>query len=163
MPIKAGHGPSHSTDFNWPRLLPPTWPSQSGVSYIERQSVSPGSHYRESSALPTELQDGDGHPSVMVWLMVLIRNTTNIPTLSRTPISKRPLDELNHTILRLIHSAGTADHTPGRNAAFRRSPSSPTLQMTFHRTHQLTPPDQVQRPVEITPGAYTHGQRNNDE
>ena len=30
-----------------------------GVSYIERRSVSnPGSHYRESSALPTELQDG---------------------------------------------------------------------------------------------------------
>ena len=53
MPIKAGHGPSHSTDFNWPRLLPPTGPSQSGVSYIERRSVSnPGSHYRESSALP---------------------------------------------------------------------------------------------------------------
>ena len=33
--------------------------AQSGVSYIERRSVSnPGSHYRESSALPTELRDG---------------------------------------------------------------------------------------------------------
>ena len=41
--IKAGHGPSHSTDFNWPRLLPPTRPSQSGVSYIERWSmIEPG-------------------------------------------------------------------------------------------------------------------------
>ena len=50
---------SHSTDFNWPRLLPPTGPSQSGVSYIERRSVSnPGSHYRESSALRTELREG---------------------------------------------------------------------------------------------------------
>ena len=58
VPIKAGHGTSHSTDFNWPRLLPPTGPSQSGVSYIERWSVSnPGSHHRESSALPTELRD----------------------------------------------------------------------------------------------------------
>ena len=59
VPIKAGHGPSHSTDFNWPRLLPPTGPSLSGVSYIERRSVSnSGSHYRESSALPTEVRDG---------------------------------------------------------------------------------------------------------
>ena len=59
VPIKARHGPSYSTDFNWPRLLPPTGSSQSGVSFIERGSVSnPGSHYRESSALPTELRDG---------------------------------------------------------------------------------------------------------
>ena len=59
MLIKAGHSPSHSTDFSRLRLLPPTGPSQSGVSYIERRSVSnPGSHYRESSALPTELRDG---------------------------------------------------------------------------------------------------------
>ena len=47
VPIKAGHDPSHSTDINWPRLLPPTGPSQSGVSYIERRSVSnPGSRHR---------------------------------------------------------------------------------------------------------------------
>ena len=39
-PTKAGHGPSHSTDFNWLWLLPSTGPSQSGVSYIERRSVS---------------------------------------------------------------------------------------------------------------------------
>ena len=38
---------------------PPTGPSQSGVSHIERRSVSnPGSHYWKSSALPTELRDG---------------------------------------------------------------------------------------------------------
>ena len=59
VPIKAGHGSSNSTDLNWLRLLPPTGPSQLGVSYIERRSVlNPGSHYRESSALPTELRDG---------------------------------------------------------------------------------------------------------
>ena len=40
-------------------VFPPTRPSQSGISYIERRSVSnPGSHHRESSALPTELRDG---------------------------------------------------------------------------------------------------------
>ena len=33
VPIKAGHGPSHSTDFNWPRLLPPTGPSQSSQEF----------------------------------------------------------------------------------------------------------------------------------
>ena len=53
--------PSHSTDFNWPRLLPPTGPSH-GQEFrisIERRSVSnPGSHCREFSALPTELRDG---------------------------------------------------------------------------------------------------------
>ena len=36
VPIKVGHGRSHSTDLNWPRLLPPTGPSQSAVSYIGR-------------------------------------------------------------------------------------------------------------------------------
>ena len=68
MPSKGRHGPSHSTDFNWPRLLPPSGPSQSGVSYIERRSVSnPGSHHRESSALPTELRDGLCHNVPNVW------------------------------------------------------------------------------------------------
>ena len=74
MPIKAGHGPSHSTDFNWPRLLPPTGPSQSGVSYIERRSVSnPGSHYRESSALPTELQGRARLESILFSLPVRVQ------------------------------------------------------------------------------------------
>ena len=39
MPIKAEHGPFHSTDFNWLRLLTPAGPSQSGVVYIERWSA----------------------------------------------------------------------------------------------------------------------------
>ena len=68
---KAGHStgsPTHdSTDINWPRLLPSTGPSQSGVSYIERRSVSnPGSHYRESSTLPTELRDGQMLLTIMM-------------------------------------------------------------------------------------------------
>ena len=59
VPIKAGHGPSHSTDINWSRLLPPTGPSQSRVRYIERRSVSnPDPHHRKSSALPTDVRDG---------------------------------------------------------------------------------------------------------
>ena len=54
-----------TSTINWPRLLPPTEPSHSGVSYIERRSVSnPGSHHRESSALPTELRDGTGRETL---------------------------------------------------------------------------------------------------
>ena len=42
--IKTGYGPTHSTDFTWPQLLPPTGPSRSEVAYVERRSVSnPGS------------------------------------------------------------------------------------------------------------------------
>ena len=58
--------PSHSTDFNWPRLFPPAGPSLPGVSYIKRRSVlNPGSNHLESSILPTELWDG--YPSQGQW------------------------------------------------------------------------------------------------
>ena len=58
VPFKAGHGLPHSTGFNWLRLLTNRRPSPSGVSNIERRGVSnPGSHYRESNVLPTELRD----------------------------------------------------------------------------------------------------------
>ena len=58
VPFKAGHGLSHS--WLWLAAAAPTnlRPSPSGVSNIERRSDSnPGSHYRESTALPTELPD----------------------------------------------------------------------------------------------------------
>ena len=59
MPIKAGHGQSHSTDFNWLWLLPPTavQPRQESSCIKRRSDLNPGSHHQESNALPTELQD----------------------------------------------------------------------------------------------------------
>ena len=65
--IKAGHGPSHSTDFNWPRLLPPTGPSQSETPYIERRSVlNPGSHHCTGSPALYQVSYGTGYAKLQI-------------------------------------------------------------------------------------------------